>query len=255
MNQNDNRSPYDKVYDFLLNEGPIIVQEKFTNSLYHPSEQFQTSLHEVSDKKEKVTLAKVTVPKFTDNNNFEKAVRLAKCYGLYNLAKKYTRLMRGFLFSNNYLSNHLRDMLTWREAQKLLQSLDIIDKPELLKREKLSEKLFSPKYRYSTSLQEFIRVYQKDREHFCKAHSLTTFFRRVGHKVLKVASLVVYTYVLIAVLVLFSRNNIPLPFGMDKGLKDMSAIQIIELWQSAIMLGIAIFVPFKIFRWVWREKQ
>ncbi|PAE47588.1 hypothetical protein CHH95_20275 [Bacillus licheniformis] len=223
--------------------------------LYHPSEQFQTSLHEVSDKKEKVTLAKVTVPKFTDNNNFEKAVRLAKCYGLYNLAKKYTRLMRGFLFSNNYLSNHLRDMLTWREAQKLLQSLDIIDKPELLKKEKLSEKLFSPKYRYSTSLQEFIRVYQKDREHFCKAHSLTTFFRRVGHKVLKVASLVVYTYVLIAVLVLFSRNNIPLPFGMDKGLKDMSAIQIIELWQSAIMLGIAIFVPFKIFRWVWREKQ
>ncbi|GIN75100.1 hypothetical protein PVM79_18340 [Bacillus licheniformis] len=62
MNQNVNRSPYDKVYDFLLNEGPIIVQEKFTNSLYHPSEQFQTSLYEVSDEKEKVTLAKVTVP-------------------------------------------------------------------------------------------------------------------------------------------------------------------------------------------------
>lgn len=62
MNQNDNRSPYDKVYDFLLNEGPIIVQERFTNSLYHPSEQFQTSLHEVSDKKKKLHLLRLQCP-------------------------------------------------------------------------------------------------------------------------------------------------------------------------------------------------
>lgn len=238
---------YSKIQECLKKEG-IIIKETFQNSLKPPGEQFEIFIYKSNqqkeDKREIKTLAEIIAPQFSDDEDFAKCVRMTKCYGLYQLAQKYKGLKRHFLFSDTYLTNHIRDILSWKEARKFLEKLGIIDKPMLLKRKTIFRKVFRPKYQHSTSSLEFEKVKLIDRAHFCKNNSLYPLFHKVSKGILNLIKLGLLTYIAIATLVIFSRNNIPLPPGFD--LKDMSANQIFSLF---VTLFFYIEIPLIIF---WR---
>ncbi|KYC76840.1 hypothetical protein B4092_4893 [Bacillus licheniformis] len=231
-------NPYTKVCE-AMSEEDILIVKQFNNSLYHPSEQFEIKIDKDDQSKMRGI---VTVPMFTDETDFTKAVRLAKCYALYKIAKKHKGFKRGLLFSDSYISNHIRDIYSWRECEKILWELGIIGKPLEIHRPTIISKVFNLKYISVNELADFRYIVQETRNYYRSKHSIGRILTKFTRPILNLLKNAVRLYLGFGLLVILARGDIPLPFNLTESLQGMSKKEILDVWWGLAALVLFFYV-------------
>ncbi|MCY7883122.1 hypothetical protein MOD62_16175 [Bacillus spizizenii] len=225
-------TPYEKVLNYVKSEG-VIVEEKFVSSVQHPCEQFQLALYEC----EKKLFGTITVPKFTDESDFTKAVRLARCYALFRIAQKSMVIKRSILFFDSYITNLARNNYAWKECEKILQETGVIEKPEILPRKNLYQRVFYPKYLYTEAGREFQKIKEAEREYFNKKYSLKNAIVNYTRPVVNWIVNLIRLYIGLGLLAVLHKENYPIPYVSY--LFDQAGTEygvIFNLWYSMALI-------------------
>ncbi|MFA1782394.1 hypothetical protein ACDX77_19155 [Bacillus velezensis] len=236
-------TPYEKVLSHIKSEG-VIVEEKFISSVQHPCEQYQLGIFE----RDGIIDAIITIPKFSDEPDVIKAVRLAYCYSEFEIARQNKGFKREVLFLDSRITNYIKGKFAWDVCESLLLQLEIIEKPQ--KKEK-----FWLTYLYTGPGEEFMRVKESTREYFKKKHSLGRSISNCMRSVVNWILNLIRLYIGIGLLVVFHKENYPIPYVSS--LMDWSGMGskgIYNLWYTIATIYTLITVLQSIYFFVRAKK-
>lgn len=162
----------------------------------------------------------IIIPKFTDDSEVQQAITLAHELGHYYILNESSPFKKELYSVDSFVTTYFSELAAWKKAKEILEQSEIIDKNGNEWQQK--------------ALEEFINM---------KNESLKTYRKpitKIFNEVQKILSILIFSYLLVALMFVLQNNNIPVPFPYELQLEHFYSYV-----TSIFVLGISVLF----FKW------
>lgn len=207
----------------IANRENIKIRTSFNNALE------QTYSYEVESNNNKVFQRKILFPKFTDDSELEQSLALLHELGHHFIYKESSNFKNNFLLSNNTISRYYNETLAWKRGQEILEDLGYW-------------KFGTIKFMYKQQKQKYLRTYAPNGSWL--SHIFFSIVKSINFAI-KVLKLWISCYLALGIALVFSDNNVPIPFLSEKILhviKDDFYFSVNYIFRTLLITFIIIFI-------------